>query len=241
MKTTYLLVDLLTVSIPFAFSFHPKIKFNKNFSSFIRANMIVSLAFLTWDAIFTSIGVWGFNDNYILGIRFFHLPVEEILFFVCIPFACVFTYHCSLIFFRMKWNQRVENTFVFLLALLLLILGLVFWQKAYTSVTFVSTAILVLTLKFYFNANWLVQFFSIYPLLLIPFFIVNGILTGTGLDQPVVYYNDAENLGIRLLTIPIEDVVYGFELLLMNIFLYERFNSHEQGARGKEHRAGGIG
>ena len=107
----------------------------------------------------------------------------------------------------------------------LFILGVVYWDRLYTSAVFISTAILLPTLRFYFKANWLVQFFSIYPLLLIPFFIVNGILTGTGLEQPVVYYNNAENLGLRILTIPIEDVVYGFELLLLNVFFYERFNS----------------
>ena len=66
---------------------------------------------------------------------------------------------------------------------------------------------------------------SIYPVLLIPFFFVNGILTGSGLQEPVVWYNNAENSGIRLFTIPVEDVFYGFELILLNIFLYEYFKS----------------
>jgi lycopene cyclase domain-containing protein len=66
--------------------------------------------------------------------------------------------------------------------------------------------------------------FTVYLLLLIPFFIVNGILTGTGLEEPVVWYNDEENLGIRLLTIPVEDVVYGFELFLLTVFFFEKID-----------------
>ena len=69
--------------------------------------------------------------------------------------------------------------------------------------------------------QWMGKLFSVYPVLLIPFFIVNGILTGTGLAEPVVWYNNAENLGIRLITIPVEDIFYGFELILLNIFIYE--------------------
>jgi hypothetical protein len=61
----------------------------------------------------------------------------------------------------------------------------------------------------------------IYPILLIPFFIVNGILTGSGLPQPIVWYNNAENIGIQLWTIPVEDIFYGFELMLINVYLYE--------------------
>jgi lycopene cyclase domain-containing protein len=76
---------------------------------------------------------------------------------------------------------------------------------------------LVLVLR----VQWLPQLAGIYPLLLIPFLIINGILTGTGPDQPVVWYNDAENLGIRLFTIPLEDVFYGFELMLFNVCFYE--------------------
>jgi lycopene cyclase domain-containing protein len=55
--------------------------------------------------------------------------------------------------------------------------------------------------------------------MLIPFFIVNGILTGSFIENEVVWYNDFENLGIRLFTIPIEDTVYAFTLILLNLFV----------------------
>jgi len=61
--------------------------------------------------------------------------------------------------------------------------------------------------------------------MLIPFFIVNGILTGTGIEGNIVWYNDEQNLGIRLLTIPIEDSAYAFSLILMNLLIYYKFRS----------------
>jgi lycopene cyclase domain-containing protein len=225
MKFTYLLVNFLSVLVPFAFSFHPKIKFNKQFFSFFVANIIASLVFVTWDAIFTSKGIWSFNKNYILGFFVFNLPLEEILFFICVPFACLFSYHCSFIFFTAKWNPKVENIFVLLFSSSLLVIGMVFYDKAYTCAAFTSTALLLLLIKFHFKVGWLSQFLSLYPLLLIPFFIVNGILTGTGLEHPVVVYNDLENLGIRIYTIPVEDLVYAFELLLLNVFLFYNFRT----------------
>lgn len=232
MKWTYLLVDFFTVLVPFLFSFHPKIQFHKNFGAFIKANVIASMLFLTWDAIFTAKGVWSFNARYISGIYIYNLPVEEVLFFICIPMACLFTYHCFNLFFRVQWSSKVENLVIIFLSLMLFAFGIIFYQKLYTAVTFISTAIVLLLFQFLFKVIWLPRLLSVYPILLIPFFIVNGILTGTGLAQPVVLYNDAENMGIRLLTIPAEDVIYGFELILINIFLYEWFLNRRQKPSG---------
>jgi hypothetical protein len=62
--------------------------------------------------------------------------------------------------------------------------------------------------------------------------VVNGVLTGTGLEQAVVWYSEQEILGVRILTIPIEDVFYGMLMIGLTISCYEtvlswRARSHE--------------
>ena len=220
MKFLYFLVDFFTVVIPFIFSFHPKIKFYKYWKQFAVAAISVGILFITWDSIFTKLEVWEFNPRYISGIYFFNLPIEEILFFICIPFSCVFTYYCLDKFYDLRWNRNTENIFSIGFSMLLLAMGFIFWDQLYTSVTFISTAIVCLLLKFAFRIDWFGKAISVYALLLVPFLIVNGILTGTGLEEPVVIYNKTENLAIRVLTIPVEDIFYGLELFLLNLFIF---------------------
>jgi len=220
MKSLYLLIDFFTVIIPLIFSFHPKIKFYKTWKQFIIAAVSVGILFIIWDSIFTKLGIWNFNSRYVLGVYFLNLPVEEILFFICIPFSCIFTYYCLDKFYNLSWHTKTENIFCISLSLFLLITGFVFYDRLYTFVTFISTAFVCLILKFGFKINWFGKAVSVYALLQIPFLIVNGILTGTGLEEPVVSYNKIQNLNICLFTIPVEDIFYGFELILLNLFIY---------------------
>ena len=217
MKWTYLIIDIATILIPLTFSFHPRIRFDKVWKHHLPALLLTAVVFILWDALFTSLGVWNFNPRYLLGINILGLPLEEILFFICIPYACVFTFFCLDKYYKLSWNTKMENACCLILIALLLIGGVLSLPRLYTSVTFISASLLVFFVKFIQKADWTGKSISVYGILLIPFLIVNGLLTGTGLDEPVVLYNDNENLGIRILTIPIEDIIYGFEMLLLNL------------------------
>jgi lycopene cyclase domain-containing protein len=82
---------------------------------------------------------------------------------------------------------------------------------------------LLLAYSFITRNEILQKFYITFLIILIPFLIVNGILTGSFIEGEVVWYNNEENLGIRLFTIPIEDVFYAFSMLFANLILIEKF------------------
>lgn len=224
MRYTYLLVDFLAVLIPFLFSFHPKIRFNRSFTAFVKSNVIVSLIFIVWDIIFTRLNVWNFNPDYIIGFYLFNLPVEEILFFIFIPFSCTFTYYCLTRFYTFNIRTLYINVIFTAIVVVLLYFGFLNIARLYTGIAFYSTIIVGILIYYLKGAQWLGRFLIVYSVLLLPFLVVNGILTGTGIDAPVVRYNSAEIINFRILTIPIEDFVYGMELLILNIFFFDKFH-----------------
>ena len=228
MQYTYLLVNFFTILIPFLFSFHQKLQFHKTWKAFFPAVFLTGLVFVIWDMYFTHLGVWGFNERYLTGIHLGNLPIEEVLFFFCIPYACVFTFHCLSLFLPRRNNfKRQKNTTVFLVTVLLVV-GLLNIGKLYTASTFISLSIVLLLAHFVWRVRWLNRFYVVYGVLLIPFFMVNGVLTGTGIEEEVVWYNPEEFLNIRLLTIPIEDIFYGMELILINVLIYKFLLSREK-------------
>ena len=177
--------------------------------------------FIPWDVIFTINGIWGFNSDYLLGFEIFSLPLEEWLFFICIPFACIFTHYALLLYFpNLKLSKLSTKNVIISLVLLLFVITLTNYDKWYTFVNF-SMAIALTWFVYKYNLQLLQHFLLTFLVMLIPFFIVNGVLTGSWIDNQVVWYNDAENLGIRMGTIPVEDSIYAYSMILMNLLLFE--------------------
>ncbi|MFD0963996.1 lycopene cyclase domain-containing protein [Pseudofulvibacter geojedonensis] len=219
MKYLYLLLNLGSVLVPFIASFHPRLKFYKKWKLLIISLFITNIIFIPWDIWFTKMGVWGFNPDYYLGEKIFELPIEEWLFFICIPYACVFM-HYSLLELYPKWTYSKGLGNIITLALFLMFaLLLVFnYNKWYPLVNY-GLAIVILMIVYFKNKSLLFQYYKTFLIMLIPFFLVNGVLTGTGIDKQVVWYNNNENLGVRILTIPFEDITYAFSLILLNLIL----------------------
>ena len=89
----YLLLNLGSISIPFVYSFEKNMRFIRYWKEVALSLSIVSMIFLIWDAIFTANGVWGFNADYHLNILIFKMPIEEWMFFFCIPYASFFIHY----------------------------------------------------------------------------------------------------------------------------------------------------
>jgi lycopene cyclase domain-containing protein len=202
--------------------------FSKRWKSFFPALLLTAVFFIAWDIFFTTIGVWHFNPKYHTGIEILGLPIEEWLFFICIPYASLFI-HFAFHYFLPKIALS-DNTVVriyWVIVVLVMPVLLLHWDKWYTTVNY-SLLLVLLTYTILKAPQILKTFFITFLIILMPFAIVNGILTGSFIAEPVVFYNDAENLGIRLGTIPIEDIGYAFSMLLMTLVIMEKFENKKQ-------------
>lgn len=218
----YLGLDLFTLSFPLLRSFEPKLQYWRKWPGLFTGIAVMAVVFLIWDAIFTANGVWGFNPRYTLGPRIMHLPIEEWLFFLVVPYSCVFIYEALRYYVRRDVLGRAARPLSIALIAVLLVVGLLHIDRLYTAITFLCTAALLMLHVFVLKSPYLGRFYLGYAVSLIPFFLMNGILTGWLLDEPIVWYNNAENLGIRMNTIPIEDSQYLLFFLLLTITFYER-------------------
>jgi lycopene cyclase domain-containing protein len=87
-----MMVLVFSLSAPLLLSFWPPLKFYKNIKALSFSILIVLAIFGAWDVFATYRGHWYFNPRGVGGIKLINLPLEEVLFFVVIPFCCIFTW-----------------------------------------------------------------------------------------------------------------------------------------------------
>ncbi len=228
---TYLLINIFAILIPLIISFDKRNYFFARWKYMFPAIAITGLLFILWDMLYTNMGIWGFNPKYLTGVYIANLPLEEVLFFITIPFACVFTYDTLKYLVKRDLLEKYSRGISFLLAAGLLVIGVFNFTKLYTSVTFILTALFILYHELVLRSPYMGRFYLSYAILLLPFFVINGILTGSFIEEQVVWYDDNHNLSVRIFTIPVEDIIYGFFLILMNVTFFEYFRGKAEPER----------
>lgn len=229
---TYFLILAASLAGPLLLSFDKKVAFYKKWKYVFPAMVFPALFFIVWDVLKTKSGVWSFSEQHIIGSIFANLPLEEILFFFVVPYCCVFIYECMKVYFPVITGKRWGKTILYVLLFLFAVAAVFSFGKNYTFYTSLFNLLFILVLVLfpkYFEGFDASSFFVSYLVTLIPFLIVNGFLTAI----PVVMYNDAENLGVRIFSflpwpmynIPVEDIFYGMLLVLMNVALFEKLRS----------------
>jgi lycopene cyclase domain-containing protein len=212
----YLWIDLAILAIPLALSFDRKVRYVRAWPAVFASTAVVAAVFVPWDILKTAAGVWGFNLRHVGAFAFFGLPAGELLFFVVVPFSCLFIYEVVQAYFRER-PVRVARRAWLLLAGGLAVLGALFHRQVYTLTVLVAVAA-VLLLAALWQPDLLAsfRFWLTMVLTYIPFLVFNGILTSV----PLVVYNDAEIWGARVRTIPLEDFFYSFSLIALSILIY---------------------
>lgn len=219
----YLWVMLGSIAVPLIRSFEKqRVKFYQGFKPMFIAIGFVGLFFIIWDIIFTQLGFWGFNPKYLSGIFIVNLPIEEVMFFVVIPYCFLFTYEV-LNYFVPKdiLGPYAKNISLYLLSFSA-VMAVLHYDKWYTLTTAIFLSGTLAYVMYMHKPVWLGRFYLSFFVIIIPFFIVNGILTGWGIEEEIVWYNEAQFLGYRMGTIPVEDTFYGMGLLLAITIIYER-------------------
>lgn len=221
----YAILLVTSVAVPLLLSFDKKLRFWQQWKYLFPAIIAVAVFYIFFDILLTDKGVWGFNPAYHSSIILLHLPLEEWLFFIVIPYASIFLHDALVLYFpNFKLSEKTTRYLTYGILIFLVLMIVLHTGKTYTLYIF-TTTIVALLWSLADKSNMISRFYATFLVILVPFIVVNAILTGTFIDGEVVWYNNAENLGIRFLTIPVEDFGYAFSMILFGLLLREKLRN----------------
>ncbi|MCW3085192.1 MAG: lycopene cyclase domain protein [Bacteroidetes bacterium] len=213
----YIFLLLFTLSYPLFKSFEEKIRFYKKWRYLFPSILVSAAVFIPWDIWFTKINVWSFNSGYVQGLFIYGLPVEEWLFFLVVPFSCIFIYEVLNYFIKKDLPALVTSSITLILATALLIGAIIYHDKIYTLVDFAALSAFLFIHQFIIRSAYLGRFYIAWAVCIVPFLLINGFITGL----PIVVYNNLKNMNVRIYCIPLEDLFYGMLQILLVVTVYE--------------------
>ena len=221
MITEYLLFNIVVLSGPLLFGSMKQFYFLDKTKKAVFAIVLSSIPFILWDVSVTN-RHWFFSDSYTLGIQILNLPFEEILFFITVPYACLFTWQMlkktSFHLFTFSFSSNVIGI-LFLIGGITISFTMFALGKEYTSLALLFFIASLLFDLLYgakiCNNNIFVAYMSLVTIFTL---IFNGYLTW----RPIVTYNSIYQLDYRILTIPIEDFFFGYALIILCTSIFEK-------------------
>ena len=216
----YLAITIAVLAAPLALSFDRRVAFYRKWKQLFLSIIPVSTVYILWDIWVTRRGDWWFSSEYAGTWKLFGLPLGEWLFFFVVPYACIFILEVIRAYFpRRSHANRSLVIRIGIAVIIASVLGvLVFSSQEYTVLAFISFGLWVAAVLLFqpelFHEIHMLWFFLLSTA---AFLLVNGILTGL----PIVLYNPQAIWGVRIITIPLEDLLYNTGMLGFYVISYE--------------------
>lgn len=212
----YLYLDAVILAGPLLFSFEHRIRYYRKWPAVGLSIALIGTAYIVWDAIATARGDWAFADAYTSGIHIAGLPLAEVLFFVVVPYSCLFIYEALHVFMQ-DHELPVPRLLYIGVAIAALLLAAVYQAQPYTFTVLIVVAVFFIIAVLFFRQVLASLHFWLYLLFsFIGFLIFNYLLTST----PVVTYGSSAIWGARVTTIPVEDFMYNISMLGFYFLVY---------------------
>jgi len=220
----YLVLNILIIIFPLLLSFEKRIRFWKNWRALLGSVIPVGIIFIAWDIYATEQGHWSFNEKYLIGLKLFGLPLEEIVFFITVPYACLFTYE-ALRYYIKEWKVPYKPWPYAMFGIILISAGFAFWHQGYTLLVLIQTGLLLLVMPLIARSILASRTFWAYLLVTMVLFIIfNMVLTAVPIvryDPDHIWGGDGAWNG-RFFTIPLEDFFYSITMLTWCLILYRK-------------------
>ena len=216
-KHAYGIIPLLCFAGPFSMSFDRKVYFIQYLPATLVAIAIIGLSYILWDIIVTRKGHWRFNTEFVGTFRLLHLPIGEWLFFLLIPYACLFLFEVVAAYWGTGTAHPELTWLQYVLGCVFIVFAVIWRKQGYTCLAMTSVAVFflssgVLTPGAMFASGYLLSFLFIF----LAFLLINGLYT----SLPTIFYNRNEIFGLRLGSIPLEDFFYNLSYIGLVLTVY---------------------
>ena len=146
--STYLYINFAIILFPLLLSFEKRMKYYSNFKNLLISILLIGSLYIAWDVFATFRGHWSFNPIHVLDIKFFGLPLEEILFFITVPYSCIFAYEGIKHYLKDAKLFEKRKSVSILTGIIFLTFSILPIGGEYTTLAFISVGLTLIFISF---------------------------------------------------------------------------------------------